>query len=236
MKNLSDYLTSNPYPGRGIAAGISSDGKTALLAYFIMGRSAKSRNRVFIQEGDDLRTEAFDPAKVEDPSLIIYSPVKTFGSATIITNGDQTDTVYDGLKKGLSFEESLRSRTFEPDAPNYTPRISLLFEREQGKRAFHFSIIKSDEGNPEVVLRYFYRYENPASGTGRFLHTYAGDGSPLPSFSGEPEKFIIGNENIDAFTNSVWNALNGENRISLFTRFVDLETGEIGTRIINKNR
>lgn len=234
LSTTRDVLGSNSYPGRGIITGLSQDGKTAICAYFIMGRSENSRNRVFEETADGIRTRAFDESKLEDPSLIIYSPARTFGKNIIVTNGDQTDTIYEGLKKGLSFEQSLRSRTFEPDAPNYTPRISSCMNFEGGY-SFEISILKSNEGNPDCTDRYNFYYDKPIAGEGRFIHTYVGDGNPLPSFEGEPERVSIGG-NIDEFTAEIWEALNEDNKISLYTVFVDVETGKKETRIINKNK
>lgn len=234
MLSLEKELENNTYPGRGIVIGKSEDGKTAVTAYFIMGRSSNSRNRVFVEEGEGIRTQAFDPSKLEDPSLIIYAPVRVLGHQTIVTNGDQTDTIYDGLKEGLTFEQSLRSREFEPDAPNYTPRISGLMEIKDGKFDYSMSILKSNHGNPESCNRYTFSYENPVAGEGRFIHTYMHDGNPLPSFEGEPKLVEIQGD-IDTFANKVWNSLNEENKVSLFVRFIDIATGNYETRIINKN-
>lgn len=231
--SLEQELKGNTYPGRGIVVGKSADGKYAVTAYFIMGRSENSRNRVFVTEGEGIRTEAFDPAKLSDPSLIIYAPVRVLDKRTIVTNGDQTDTVYDGLKEGLTFEESLRSREFEPDAPNLTPRISALLHNEE-EFWFEMSILKSNEGSADSCNRYTFSYRNPAAGEGRFIHTYMRDGNPLPSFEGEPKRVAIAG-NIDDFTGKVWENLNPDNKVSLFVRFIDLETGAAETRIVNKN-
>lgn len=238
MADLEKLLRDNAYPGRGIVIGRSADGAKAITAYFIMGRSANSRNRVFVTEGEGIRTEAFDPSKMEDPSLIIYAPVRVLGKYTIVTNGDQTDTVYEGLEKGLTFEQSLRSRTFEPDAPNYTPRISGLMELEGGAYDFSMSILKSADGDPASTERFTFSYEAPKAAEGRFIHTYQGDGSPLPSFSGEPEKVAFTQEmtaDIDTFGQRVWDALNEDNKVSLFVRFIDIADGTYETRIYNKN-
>ena len=238
MADLEKLLRDNAYPGRGIVIGRSADGAKAITAYFIMGRSANSRNRVFVTEGEGIRTEAFDPSKMEDPSLIIYAPVRVLGKYTIVTNGDQTDTVYEGLEKGLTFEQSLRSRTFEPDAPNYTPRISGLMELEGGAYDFSMSILKSADGDPASTERFTFSYEAPKAAEGRFIHTYQGDGSPLPSFSGEPEKVAFTPEmtaDIDTFGKRVWDALNEDNKVSLFVRFIDIADGTYETRIYNKN-
>lgn len=234
MRNLQEELKKNAYPGRGIVIGRSADGKKAVTAYFIMGRSVNSRNRVFVQDGEGIRTQAFDPSKLSDPSLIIYAPVRVLGNKTIVTNGDQTDTVYDGLKDGLTFEQSLRCREFEPDGPNYTPRISGVMEIEDGYYAYSMSILKSNNGNPAACNRYTFSYKNPVAGEGHFIHTYMCDGDPLPSFEGEPEWVSIGND-INEFTDMLWNSLNEENKVSLFVRFIDIATGAYETKIVNKN-
>ncbi len=234
--SLQNELENNAYPGRGIVAGLSADGKYAVSAYWTMGRSAGSRNRVFVEEGEGIRTQAFDPSLIAgDPSLIIYSAVKVLGSKTIVTNGDQTDTIYDGLKNGLTFEESLRSRKYEHDAPNYTPRISSLLNVEGGKYSYSLSILKSDNGNPDNCLRFTFDYDNPLAGQGRFIHTYIGDGNPLPSFEGEPVLVEISGS-IDEFTEKVWNWLNEENKVSLFVRYIDIQSGKYESRILNKNK
>lgn len=235
MLSLANELGSNTYPGRGIVIGKTKDGKKAVTAYFIMGRSNNSRNRVFIKDGEGIRTQAFDPSKLEDPSLIIYAPVRVLGNKTIVTNGDQTDTIYEGMDKQLTFEQSLRSREFEPDAPNYTPRISGIMHVENGKYNYAMSILKSNNGNPEACNRYTFAYENPVAGEGHFIHTYMHDGNPLPSFEGEP-KLVEINGDIDEFTNMVWTNLNEDNKVSLFVRFIDIETGKYETRIVNKNK
>lgn len=232
---LNEELKNNAYPGRGIVIGRSKDGKTAVTAYFIMGRSSNSRNRVFVEDGEGIRTQAFDPSKLEDPSLIIYAPVRVLGHDTIVTNGDQTDTIYDGLEKGLTFEQSLRSREFEPDGPNYTPRISGVMHIENGVYDYSMSILKSNNGNPDACNRYTFAYENPVAGEGHFIHTYMHDGNPLPSFEGEPKLVEIEGD-IDTFANTVWSGLNEENKVSLFVRFIDIATGKYETRIINKNK
>ena len=234
MVSLAQELSSTSYPGRGIVIGRSKDGTKAVTAYFIMGRSSNSRNRVFVEEGEGIRTEAFDSSKLEDPSLIIYAPVRVLGNTTIVTNGDQTDTVYDGMKAGESFEESLRCREFEPDAPNYTPRISGILNVADGKFDYAMSILKSNNGNPECCNRYTFTYDNPIAGEGHFIHTYMQDGDPLPSFEGEPT-LVDMDDNIDSFTASVWSHLNPDNKVSLFVRFIDIATGEYETRIVNKN-
>lgn len=235
MLSLTEELKGNSYPGRGIVIGKSEDGKKAVTAYFIMGRSVNSRNRVFVEEGQGIRTEAFDPSKLEDPSLIIYAPVRVLGNRTIVTNGDQTDTIYEGMDKELTFEQSLRSREFEPDGPNYTPRISGVIHVEGGSYDYQMSILKSNNGNPEACNRYTFSYENPVNGEGHFIHTYMHDGNPLPSFEGEP-KLVGISGSIDEFAEQVWNNLNEENKVSLFVRYIDIETGTYETRIINKNK
>lgn len=235
MLSLTQELKENAYPGRGIVIGRSADGTKAVTAYFIMGRSSNSRNRIFAVEGEGIRTEAFDPSKLEDPSLIIYAPVRVLENQTIVTNGDQTDTVYDGLKAGLSFEQSLRSRKFEPDGPNYTPRISGLMNVKDGTYDYAMSILKSNNGNPDACSRYTFAYENPVAGEGHFIHTYMHDGNPLPSFEGEP-KLVEISGNIDELTDKIWNSLNEENKVSLFVRYIDIATGKYETRIVNKNK
>ncbi len=234
MLSLEHELRFNSYPGRGIILGRSKDGSKAAAAYFIMGRSSNSRNRVFVQDGEGIRTQAFDPSKLTDPSLIIYAPVKVLGNKTIITNGDQTDTIYTGLDKQLTFEQSLRSRKFEPDGPNYTPRISGIMHIDKGTFNYALSILKSNNSNPNSCNRFTFAYENPVAGQGHFIHTYMHDGEPLPSFEGEPKLVDIAH-NIDAFTSMIWSSLNEENRVSLFVRFIDIATGKYETKIINKN-
>ena len=234
-ETMAERISGNPYVGRGIVIGRSADGKYAVTAYFIMGRSSNSRNRVFVTEGEGIRTQAFDPSKLEDPSLIIYAPVRVLGNDTIVTNGDQTDTIYDGMAKGQTFEQSLRCREFEPDGPNYTPRISGLMHIEGGKYDFAMSILKSNDGDPDCCNRYTFTYDNPKAGEGRFIHTYIGDGNPLPSFAGEPTKVDIAGD-VDSFTDMVWNALNEDNKVSLFVRFIDIATGKYETKIVNKNQ
>lgn len=233
--SLEAELKNNTYPGRGIVIGTSQDGKKAVTAYFIMGRSANSRNRVFVTEGEGIRTQAFDPAKLEDPSLIIYAPVRVLGNRTIVTNGDQTDTIYDGLDGELTFEQALRKREFEPDGPNFTPRISGVMHIADGRYDYSMSILKSNNGDADSCSRYTFSYENPKAGEGRFIHTYARNEEPLPSFEGEP-KWVDISGDIDSFTDMVWNSLNEENKVSLFVRFIDIETGEYETRIVNKNQ
>ena len=235
MISLAQELQENVYPGRGIVLGRSEDGTKAVAAYFIMGRSENSRNRIFVEEGEGIRTQAFDPSKLTDPSLIIYAPVRVLGHRTIVTNGDQTDTVYEGMEKGLTFEQSLRSREFEPDAPNYTPRISGLMELENGRYSYSLSILKSNNGDPACCNRYTFSYENCAAGEGHFIHTYMHDGNPLPSFEGEP-KLVAIPDDMEKFTNMLWNNLNPENKVSLFVRYIDIVTGKYETVIKNKNQ
>ena len=235
IKKLETELQSNAYPGRGIVIGKTPDGKKGVAAYFIMGRSENSRNRIFVEEGEGIRTQAFDPSKMTDPSLIIYAPVRVLGNKTIITNGDQTDTIYEGIDKQLTFEQSLRSREFEPDAPNYTPRISGIMHIEGGSYNYAMSILKSNNGDPAACNRYTFAYQNPIAGEGHFIHTYMQDGNPLPSFEGEP-KLVEIQGNIDEFTDLLWKSLNEENKVSLFVRYIDLDSGEWETRIVNKNQ
>mgnify|MGYP003177734059 FL=1 len=232
IKSLATELNTNTYPGRGIVLGKSKDGKKAVIAYFIMGRSANSRNRIF-EENDrgGIRTKAFDESKMEDPSLIIYNPVLKIDGKTIVTNGDQTDTIYDHMKEGFCYHHALVTREFEPDAPNYTPRISGIVKPNGD---YNLSILKSNLGMPECV-RYFFEY--PAHpGMGHFIHTYEHDGDPIPSFEGEPTPVEIDGSDIDAFTSTVWDNLNEDNKVSLFTRFINLENGEEEKRIVNKNK
>lgn len=238
MKPVSLYsdIASTTYPGRGIVIGRSSDGKKAVIAYFIMGRSENSRNRVFVETEDGIKTQAFDSSKLVDPSLIIYSPVRVLGNKTIVTNGDQTDTIYDLMNQQLTFEQALRTREFEPDGPNYTPRISGIIKCSDGKMNYAMSILKSADGNPDCCERYTYTYENPIAGLGRFIHTYMSDGNPLPSFEGEPTLVEIGSDDIDTFAQKIWNALNDDNKVSLFVRYIDIATNTAESRIINKNK
>ena len=238
--SLKDELTQNAYPGRGIVAGLSADGKYAVRAYWTMGRSAGRRNRVSVKEEENgtevIRTKAFDPTLIAgDPSLIIYAAVRTLGAKTIVTNGDQTDTIFDGLKAGQTFEQSLRSRKYEHDAPNYTPRISSLLDVEGGKYNYAISILKSDMGNPDNTLRFTFTYDAPQKGKGHFIHTYMGDGNPLPSYEGEPTPVAIEGD-IDTFTNNIWSWLNEDNKVSLFVRFINIENGKVEERILNKNK
>lgn len=239
MKRLSieEELKSNHYPGRGIILGRSADGTKAVIAYFIMGRSENSRNRIFVTEGEGIRTQTVDPAKLSDPSLILYAPVRVLGNDTIVTNGDQTDTIYEGLMSQLTFEQALRSRSFEPDAPNYTPRISGLLHLDPEQNHFHYamSIIKTNHGDPAGCQRHTFSYENPAAGEGHFLHTYQENRDPLPSFEGEPRCIAIP-DGIDVFTEMLWENLNAENKVSLFVRYLDLKTGQAETRIVNQHQ
>ena len=229
VNDLTELLRSNPYPGRGIVLGQTPDGKHAVTAYFIMGRSANSRNRIFVEEPDGIRTEAYDPSKLEDPSLIIYHPVRQFGRGLIVTNGDQTDTIRDYLKKGLPMEQALRTREFEPDGPNWTPRISGLLSPDG---SYKLSILKSADAEGSACVRQTFEY--PAlPGVGHFLHTYVTDGNPIPTFQGEPERVAI-SDDIDTFAAALWESLNEANKISLFVRFTDLETRDFQQRIVNK--
>ncbi|OUN10804.1 IMP cyclohydrolase [Flavonifractor sp. An9] len=231
--DLTQLLQSNPYPGRGIVLGRSADDTKAVIAYFIMGRSENSRNRVFVETPDGIRTQAFDPSKMTDPSLIIYNPVRVFGASTIVTNGDQTDTIREGLAAGKTFSQALHTRTFEPDEPNYTPRISGLVKKDGD---YVLSILKSADGDPASCRRYFYAYEKPLAGQGHFIHTYMGDGNPLPSFEGEPEQITITSETPEEFAQLIWNSLNEENKVSLFVRYIDIMTGNWETVILNKHQ
>ena len=229
--NLTELLQNNPYPGRGIVLGRSADGKSAIAAYFIMGRSENSRNRVFTVTEAGIRTEAHDPSKMTDPSLIIYHPVRQVGDKLIVTNGDQTDTVRDGLLAGRTFADALQTREFEPDCPNYTPRISGLMGPDG---SFQLSILKSADGDPSCCHRYFHTYDHPLAGEGRFIHTYMGDGAPLPSFEGEPERVTLDAPNAEALAEQMWQALNPDNKVSLFVRYTDLASGEATQVIKNK--
>nr|WP_300167216.1 IMP cyclohydrolase [uncultured Flavonifractor sp.] len=231
--DLTELLRSNPYPGRGIVLGRSADDTKAVMAYFIMGRSENSRNRVFVETPDGIRTQAFDPSKMTDPSLIIYNPVRVFGASTIVTNGDQTDTIREGLAAGKTFSQALHTRTFEPDEPNYTPRISGLVKKDGD---YVLSILKSAGGDPASCRRYFFTYEKPLAGQGHFIHTYMGDGNPLPSFEGEPEQVTIPSETPEEFAQLIWESLNEDNKVSLFVRYVDLMTGSWDTVILNKHQ
>ena len=233
--SIEKELKENSYPGRGIIIGKSPNGKYAVTAYFIMGRSENSRNRVFVEDGEGIRTQAFDPSKLSDPSLIIYAPVRVLGNKTIVTNGDQTDTIYELMDKQQTFEQSLRTREFEPDAPNYTPRISGIMHVENGEYNYAMSILKSNNGNPDACNRYTFAYTNPVSGEGHFIHPYKCDGNPLPSFEGEP-KLVAIKDDMNEFANDLWTSLNEDNKVSLFVRYIDIETGKYESVIINKNK
>lgn len=235
LLSLENELKENSYPGRGIVIGKSPNGKYAVTAYFIMGRSENSRNRIFVEEGEGIRTEAFDPSKLSDPSLIIYAPVRVLGNKTIVTNGDQTDTIYEMMDKQQTFEQALRTREFEPDGPNYTPRISGILHVENGSFNYALSILKSDHGNPDSCNRFTFAYSDPIAGEGRFIHTYRCDGEPLPSFEGEPKPVAV-LDDMDAFTDLLWTNLNENNKVSLFVRYIDIATGEYRTKIVNKNK
>ncbi len=234
--SLQAALSGNTYPGRGVFLGRSADGKKIVIAYFIMGRSENSRNRIFVTEGEGIRTEAFDPSKLSDPSLIIYAPVRVLGEHTIVTNGDQTDTVYDFLKEGKSFADALMTRTFEPDPPNFTPRISGMVTLANGNAAYRLSILKSANGNEASAERFFFDYENPLPGEGHLIHTYLHDGDPIPSFEGEPKRITLPDTDIDAFTAELWEALDPDNKVSLFTRYLNIADKSSETRIVNKNQ
>ncbi len=231
--DIFEELKNNEYPGRGILIGKSEDGKSAVTAYFIMGRSVNSRNRVFTETEDGIKSEAADPSKLSDPHLIIYSPVRVLGNTTIVTNGDQTDTIYNLMSEGKTFEQSLRPREYEDDAPNYTPRISGIMNVENGAFDYEISILKSDDGNPDSVHRFTYSYYTPVSGEGHFIHTYMGNGNPLPSFEGEPKKVSVPND-MDTFATQLWESLNTDNKVSLFVRYIDIATGKAVSKIINK--
>ena len=235
ISTIKEELNSLAYHGRGIIIGKSPDGKKAVTAYFIMGRSENSRNRVFVLEGDAMRTKAFDESKMTDPHLIIYYPVRVLGNKTIVTNGDQTDTIYELMDKQMTFEQSLRCREFEDDKPNFTPRISGIIRREGGDMNFAMSILKSAEGDDSSCERFTYAYSTPKAGVAKFIHTYACDGNPLPSFEGEPKTLIIPDMDIDSLAAHIWENLNSDNKVSLFVRYIDIETGESETRVINKN-
>lgn len=231
--NIKTELEGNSYPGRGIIIGKSKDGENAVIAYFIMGRSENSRNRIFEEDNNGIRTSAFDESKLVDPSLVIYAPVRVIDDITIVTNGDQTDTIWEFVNDGASFEEALRTRTFEPDPPNFTPRISGILDVKNGELSYKLSILKSDFNNEASVQRFFYEYGQPVNGEGHFIHTYKCDGDPIPSFYGEPKAIEL-NESVEDFTNTLWNALNADNKVSLFTRYINLKTGETTTKINNK--
>lgn len=231
-KSLAEELRATTYPGRGIVLGKSENGAQFYIAYFIMGRSENSRNRVFEYDGKGLRTKAFDESKMVDPSLIIYAPVRVYSDVTIVTNGDQTDTIYEALEAGGTFEEALRTRTFEPDAPNYTPRISGVVEPKKDR--YRLSILKSVQGDPASTQRYFFEYDAPRAGEGHFIHTYQEDGNPLPSFEGEPTLVAVQGD-LETFSYTIWDNLHADNKVSLFTRSIDLKTGEVNSRIFNKH-
>ena len=235
MLSLEKELKENSYPGRGIVIGRSADGKKAVTAYFIMGRSENSRNRVFVEDGEGIRTQAFDESKMVDPHLIIYAPVRVLGNKTIVTNGDQTDTIYELMDKQMTFEQSLRTREFEDDAPNFTPRISGIIHIDNGEMNYAMSILKSADGDGSSCQRYTYAYQNPLCGKAKFIHTYKCDGNPLPSFEGEP-KLIAIPDDMDAFTELLWNSLNADNKVSLFVRYIEIETGKYTSKIVNKNQ
>ena len=235
IKSIENELNSLAYHGRGIIIGKSADGKKAITAYFIMGRSVNSRNRVFVAEGDAVRTKAFDESKMVDPHLIIYYPVRVLGNKTIVTNGDQTDTIYELMDKQMTFEQSLRTREFEDDAPNFTPRISGIIHHENGDMNYALSILKSADGDGSSCQRYTYAYSNPIAGRAKFIHTYKCDGDPLPSFEGEPKTIKLPDVKIDTLTDIIWKNLNEDNKVSLFVRYIDLATGETESRIVNKN-
>ena len=235
VSTIANELNSLKYHGRGIVIGKSADGKKAVTAYFIMGRSVNSRNRVFVAEGEAMRTKAFDESKMVDPHLIIYYPVRVLGNKTIVTNGDQTDTIYDLMDKQMTFEQALRTREFEDDKPNFTPRISGIIHVENGEMNYAMSILKSAEGDDSSCERFTYAYSNPKSGVAKFIHTYNDEGDPLPSFEGEPKTLRLPDVDIDALTNLIWNNLNEDNKVSLFVRYIDIESGKTETRIVNKN-
>ena len=235
INSIKEELNSLAYHGRGIIIGKSHDGKKAVTAYFIMGRSENSRNRVFVAEGDAMRTKAFDESKMTDPHLIIYYPVRVLGNKTIVTNGDQTDTIYNLMDKQMTFEQALRTREFEDDKPNFTPRISGIIHREGGEMNFAMSILKSAEGDDSSCERFTYAYSNPIAGRAKFIHTYNCDGNPLPSFEGEPKTLLLPDTDIDSLADLIWTNLNADNKVSLFVRYIDIESGETETRIINKN-
>ncbi len=235
VSDIQSELASQTYHGRGIMIGKSADGKNAVIAYFIMGRSENSRNRVFVAEGDALRTKAYDPAKMVDPHLIIYYPVRVLGNKTIVTNGDQTDTIYAGMDRQLTFEQALRSREFEDDKPNFTPRISGIVHCENANMNFAMSILKSAEGNDASCERFTFAYSDPLPGRAKFIHTYSGEGNPLPSFEGEPKTLQLPDVDIDTLTSLLWNNLHADNKVSLFVRYINIADGTCESRIVNKN-
>ena len=232
MEQLTELLSGNPYPGRGIALGRSADGKRAVMVYFIMGRSENSRNRIFEETADGIRTRAFDESRMTDPSLIIYHPVRVVEGTTIVTNGDQTDTVADAFRAGQSFVRALRTRAFEPDGPTWTPRISGVVRPDGG---YTLSILKSADGDSACCQRFFFEYDTPIAGSGHFISTYETDGDPLPSFRGEPRRVSFGDESAEELAQKVWNALDEGNKVSLFVRTVELTTGKTDTAIVNKH-
>lgn len=236
IKSIASELNSLAYHGRGIIIGKSADGSKAITAYFIMGRSENSRNRVFVEDGNGIRTQAFDESKMIDPHLIIYAPVKVLGNKTIVTNGDQTDTIYELMDRQMTFEQALRTREFEDDCPNFTPRISGIIRLENDDMNFAMSILKSAEGDGSSCQRYTYAYSNPLPARAKFIHTYKCDGNPLPSFEGEPKTLELPDMDIDALTDLIWTNLNEDNKVSLFVRYIDLKTGEFDSRIVNKNK
>ena len=235
VSTIVNELNSLAYHGRGIMIGKSADGKKAVTAYFIMGRSVNSRNRVFQVEGDAMRTKAFDESKMVDPHLIIYYPVRVLGNKTIVTNGDQTDTIYNLMDKQMTFEQALRTREFEDDGPNWTPRISGIIHCEKGEMNYAMSILKSAEGDDSSCERFTYAYSNPIAGRAKFIHTYNADENPLPSFEGEPKTLELPDVDIDALTDLIWKNLNEDNKVSLFVRYIDIATGEFEQKIVNKN-
>ena len=230
--DLKSILKSNSYPGRGIVIGITPDNANVAIAYFTMGRSVNSRNRIFVEDGEGIRNEAFDPSKMTDPSLIIYSPVRVIGDSTIVTNGDQTDTVFEYMQSGKNFEDALKTRTFEPDPPNYTPRISGIIDVACGKPSYKLSILKTVDGVPNVC-RFFFDYAETVVGKGHFIHTYRCDGDPIPSFSGDPVLVGINND-FEEFSAEIWEALNEDNKVSLFARFINVKDGSVKSKIFNK--
>ena len=234
--DLNELLAGNTYPGRGIVLGVDETGENAVIVYFIMGRSVNSRNRIFEETEEGIITKAHDESLMTDPHLIIYAPVRALpgGETTIVTNGDQTDTIYDFMKEGKTFEDALRTRTFEDDRPNWTPRISGVVTVKDGKASYKMSILKSDNGDENSVLRYFYDYCQPKAGEGRFIHTYVGDGNPIPSFEGEPEKVTLKGD-IEQLALNTWENLNADNKVSLYVSFISLKNGEADTIIINKH-
>ena len=234
INDIGELIKDNSYVGRGIVIGKSANGKNAVFAYFIMGRSENSRNRIFVEKGDEITIYPFDASKVEDPSLIIYSPVRKINNSVIVTNGDQTDTIYDYLLAGKSFEDALDTRCFEPDAPNFTPRISGVLDFNGGDFTYKMSILKSADENGSACNRYTFKY-NALNGLGHFIHTYNCDGNPIPTFTGEPERVAIPDD-IDEFFNNIWTNLNEQNKISMYVRYTDLQSGKTQSKMINKNK